>query len=265
MTAIHTTLKRVHYVAPYLRDPANPITVNVIGAGGTGSSMLTQLCQLNHSLRELNHPGLQVNLWDPDTISQANRGRQLFASVEVGLNKAVALINRANRFYGTNWKAIPRRYALVGMKSSANFTISCVDTVAARLEIASVLREVAATKEGVYQPYYWLDFGNSKSTGQMMLATVRSIKQPTSEEFETVGNLPFITDEYGDELHASEKDSNLPSCSLAEALTKQDLFINPCLATHGAAFLWNMLKQGILEYRGFFLNLSDFRTQPVKV
>lgn len=265
MTLIQTTVKRVHYVAPYLRDPANPITVNLIGAGGTGSSMLTQLCQLNHSLRELNHPGLQLNLWDPDTISQANRGRQLFASAEVGLNKAVALINRANRFYGTNWKAVPRKYGLIGMKSSANLTISCVDTVAARIAIAGVLREVAATKEGVYKPYYWLDFGNSKSSGQMMLATVLAIKQPTSEEFETISHLPFITDEYGDELLASEKGTDLPSCSLAEALTKQDLFINPSLATMGAAFLWNMLKQGMIEYRGFFLNLADFKSQPVKV
>jgi len=265
MTTTQQKLKRVHYVAPYLREPANPITVNLIGAGGTGSSMLTQLCQLSYTLRELNHPGLYVQLWDPDTISQANRGRQLFASAEVGLNKAVALINRANRFYGTNWKAMPRRYGLAGMRSVANLTISCVDTVAARVSIADVLKEVASTASGVYKPYYWLDLGNSKNSGQGMLSTVNAIKQPTSEEYETVSELPFITDEYGDELVASEKDSNLPSCSLAEALTKQDLFINPSLATTGAALIWNMLKQGVIENRGFFLNLADFRAQPVKV
>lgn len=259
------TRKRVHYIAPYLREPQNPITVNLIGAGGTGSSMLTQLTQLNHTLRELNHPGLHVQLWDPDTISQANRGRQLFASAEVGLNKAVALINRANRWTGTNWKAMPKRYGLIGMRSVANLTISCVDTVAARVEIAKVLREMTPTQSGVYKPYYWLDLGNSKDTGQAMLATVQPIKQPTSEEYEPISELPFITDEYGEELVASEKGSDLPSCSLAEALTKQDLFINPSVATMGAALIWNMLKQGVIENRGFFLNLRDFRTQPVKV
>lgn len=265
MIASQPIKKRVHYVAPYLREPTNPITVNLIGAGGTGSSMLTQLCQLNYTLRELNHPGLHVQLWDPDTISQANQGRQLFASAEVGLNKAVALINRVNRWSGTNWKAMPKRYGLIGIKSVANLTISCVDTVAARLAIAGVLREMAPTQSGVYKPFYWLDLGNGKDSGQCMLATVQEIKQPTSEVYETVSQLPFITDEYGQELADSEKGSDLPSCSLAEALTKQDLFINPSLAVSGAALIWNMLKQGVIENRGFFLNLKDFRTQPVKV
>jgi hypothetical protein len=61
--------------------------------------------EMNHSLIELGHAGLQIRLWDDDVITNANLGRQRFAECETGLYKSVALINRCNRFSGTNWKA----------------------------------------------------------------------------------------------------------------------------------------------------------------
>ncbi|WP_316848699.1 hypothetical protein [Pedobacter agri] len=39
--------KRVHIVYPYLISPTNPVSVNLIGAGGTGSQMLTALARIN--------------------------------------------------------------------------------------------------------------------------------------------------------------------------------------------------------------------------
>lgn len=70
--------KRVHLVHSYLLNPTNPIRVNLIGAGGTGSAMLTNLARINHSLIALGHSGLQVNVFDPDTVEAPNLGRQLF-------------------------------------------------------------------------------------------------------------------------------------------------------------------------------------------
>src|SRR5688572_23908739 len=98
---------KVHFVEKYLLDPTNPVTVNLIGAGGTGGVLLTGLVKTNYALQALGHPGLMVRLFDGDTISSVNPCRQQFADSEVGLNKAVCLINRANRFRGTNWKAYP--------------------------------------------------------------------------------------------------------------------------------------------------------------
>jgi hypothetical protein len=66
-------------------------------------------------------------------------------------------------------------------------------------------------------------------------------------------------------LTASQTNDNTPSCSLAEALTKQDLFINSALANVGASLLWQLFREGMLFNRGFFLNLKEFRTQPLKV
>lgn len=93
---------KVHFTDNYLLNPTNPITVNVIGAGGTGSKVLTALMEINESLIALGHAGLQVRLWDDDIITTANLGRQRFFECETGLYKSVALINRINRCIGTN-------------------------------------------------------------------------------------------------------------------------------------------------------------------
>jgi hypothetical protein len=77
--------------------------------------------------------------------------------------------------------------------------------------------------------------------------------------------LPLVTGEFKELLTASEQSDNTPSCSLAEALTKQDLFINLALVNCGASLLWQLFRERILFNRGFFLNLQDFRTQPLKV
>ena len=43
---------KVHFTDSDLINPTNPITVNVIGAGGTGSKVMTALLEMNHSLNE---------------------------------------------------------------------------------------------------------------------------------------------------------------------------------------------------------------------
>jgi len=110
-----------------------------------------------------------------------------------------------------------------------------------------------------------MDFGNSRETGQVILSTIGKIAQPVSKQYRTVEALPMVTDEFGELLLASETNDNTPSCSLAEALTKQDLFINSALANVGASLLWQLFREGIIFNRGFFLNLKEFRTQPLKV
>ncbi len=264
------TLKPMHYTDNYLINPSNPITVNLIGAGGTGSRMLTELARMNHSLIALGHAGLQVNIFDDDVITSANQGRQLFADAEVGLPKAVALINRTNRFFGTNWKAVTEQFSTENLKSlpnrgRANMYISCVDTVSARFNIAHFLQH--NIENGNYErtkSLYWLDLGNAQNTGQAVLSTIGEIKQPNSNLYRTVSNLPVVTDEFK-ELLEVERNNNQPSCSLAEALQKQDLFINSTLANLGASLLWKLFREGMTSNRGFFLNLKNFRLEPIAV
>ncbi|OKS85743.1 PRTRC system ThiF family protein [Mucilaginibacter polytrichastri] len=264
------TLTPMHLADSYLLNPTNPIVVNLIGAGGTGSQMLTALARMNHSLIALGHAGLYLNLYDDDTVTTANQGRQLFADCEVGLHKSVALINRINRFFGTDWKAVTKPFGTANLntlpdKGKANIYISCVDTVAARYDIAAALDSLEDYgSEDRSKPLYWMDMGNSKNTGQMILSTIGFIKQPNSKLYRTVPNLPTVTEELGEQLE-NVNDNNEPSCSLAEALEKQDLFINSTLANMAASLLWKLFREGMTDTRGFFLNLANFKSQPIKV
>ncbi|KXH84868.1 PRTRC system ThiF family protein [Chryseobacterium kwangjuense] len=266
-----TVKKNVHFLHNELLRPANPILVNVIGAGGTGSKFMTALMEINHSLLELGHSGLDVHLWDDDIVTPANVGRQRFAESEKGLYKSIAIINRLNRWSGFNWKAETQKFERdsrgnVPENALATIYISCTDNVRSRFEIADIARTLK--KQYSYlrdSPKYWLDFGNSKFSGQVVMSTIGKIEQPRSKMFTTVAELPFVTDEFSSLLRESEKTDNTPSCSLAESLDKQDLFINATLAQMGASLLWNLLKSGMTEHRGMFLNLENFRTQPITV
>lgn len=271
ITATEQDIKtKVHFTDNYLLNPTNPISVNLIGAGGTGSQMLTSLARMNHALNELHHAGLSVRLWDDDIVTQANLGRQLFAESELGLHKSVSLINRVNRFFGMNWKAETRKFEKDSLNrlpenAGTNIYISCVDNVKTRFEIAEILKKLNNCGYYSNRPRYWVDFGNSQNTGQVILSTVGKISQPQSEKYDTVENLPLVTDEFGELLKDSEMQDDAPSCSLAEALDKQDLFINSTIAQMGSSLLWNLFRNGMTEYRGFFLNLKNFQSQPLRL
>ena len=124
-------MKRVHYIDNYLINPQHPVTVNLIGAGGTGSQVLTCLARLDTALRGLGHPGLFVTLYDSDIVTEANIGRQLFSPSDIGLNKAQCLVTRMNNFFGNDWKAVPDIYpaALKDARRDnlANIMITCTD------------------------------------------------------------------------------------------------------------------------------------------
>ena len=180
------------------------MTVHVIGAGGTGSQVATNLARMDTALQASGHPGLHVTLFDPDTVTQANIGRQLFSETELGMNKAIAAVTRINRFFGTAWMAESRRYPPAGTSKNrdakpelANIIITCTDNVRSRLDLWRFLkkyREITINNEKTV--YYWMDFGNAQTTGQVFIGTVRNkIKQPVSKEFLPVPRMNVITEE----------------------------------------------------------------------
>jgi len=263
-------MKRVHYTDNYLINPQHPVTVNLIGAGGTGSQVLTCLARLDVTLRALNHPGLFVTLYDPDEVTEANIGRQLFSYSDFGLNKAVCLISRINNFFGNDWRAVPELFpssAKNGKEENrANITITCTDNVKSRLDMWRFLRAVRdiGSYTDYKTPLYWMDFGNAQTTGQVVLGTVqRKIPQPKSKQYKTVESLKVIT-EYVKYSTVKVEESG-PSCSLAEALRKQDLFINSTLAQLGCNILWKMFRQGMIENQGLYMNLDTMNVNPITV
>lgn len=262
-------MKRVHYIDNYLIDPQHPVTVNLIGAGGTGSQVLTCLARLDVTLRALGHPGLSVTLYDPDIVSGTNIGRQLFSDSDIGLNKAKCLITRVNNFFGNDWKAVsgifPTVLKNVRRDDMANITITCTDNIKSRLDLWNVLKAVPAPAYRDYTtPLYWVDFGNTRTTGQVVIGTIpKRIRQPASALYETVGSLKVIT-RLVKYARVKEEDSG-PSCSLAEALEKQDLFINSTLAQLGCSLLWKMFHHGMIAHHGLYLNLDTLKVNPIYI
>jgi PRTRC genetic system ThiF family protein len=134
------------------------VKVALVGAGGTGSQVLTGLARLHRAMLALGHPGgLHVTVFDPDLVSEANVGRQLFSDSDVGFSKAVVLVHRINLYYGLSWKAeADRAYNL----HEHDIVIGCVDTRSSRRDIHRQIHN------GYRQPCYWLISGTVRRTGR---------------------------------------------------------------------------------------------------
>lgn len=258
-------LEPVHYTAEYLVNPQHPVTINVIGCGGTGSQILNSLARMHSALKALGHPGLFVRAIDNDKVSTANMGRQLFSMSDVGAHKCTVLVGRINRFFGTDWEAVPNKYQLGSKIPTANITISCVDSGASRAEIYKVLVESSKMRhEHPYTfPLYWMDYGNMKDRGQVVIGTVVDIKQP--KDSKGVSKLKTINKIHPEIFKDKKGDDQGPSCSLAEALDKQDLFINTNLANMGLGILWKMFRELRIQYHGLYLNLETMQCNPIRV
>lgn len=157
-----------HILHDYIINPPHRITITIIGCGGTGSQVLSIVARMHISLLALGHPGFNVTVYDHDTVSEANYGRQLFTMNDIGLNKAVVSVTRINRAYGLDWKAVPAK----ATKLNGNIIISCVDKIAARREINDgIMHNRRSESNRENSCFYWLDFGNGYDTGQAILGS----------------------------------------------------------------------------------------------
>lgn len=231
-----------------LIDPVHKIEIHVIGAGGTGSQVLQGLARMNYALESLGHDGFHVICHDFDEVSPSNIGRQLFSEHDIGRNKAHVLIEKINRFYGYKWDAQDKEVNKIKVDQGL-FYMTCVDKVAVRQSISDQLNKayLLYTKAKTnYSFLYWMDFGNGKNTGQVTLGSY------DSSEYKLNGIEYFGIPE-SDDL------DDTPSCSLAEALTKQDLFINPMVSNTGMTMLWSMLTTLKVSYNAAFINLERMK------
>lgn len=247
-----------HTAYEYLLNPQHKLTVALIGCGGTGSQVLSILARMNTSLMALGHLGLHVEAFDDDKITEANLGRQLFSEAEVGSYKVISLMSRMNRFYGTNWCGNPEKFT---SNDDFNIYITCVDDLKTRFTLADRIKgRNQRYNHHDRQRMYWLDFGNTNSTGQAILGSLYQ----SDDKKEAKGFVPMpCFDEWIEKYVLPKPKKNVPSCSLAEALEKQDLLINSTLANAGMHLLWKLIRTGSTPHNGIMLNLDTLTSNPI--
>jgi PRTRC genetic system ThiF family protein len=227
------------------------VNIALIGCGGNGSQMLTGLARLNHALTALGHPGLHVTAFDGDTVSEANIGRQMFSPADVGMHKSVVLVHRLNAFFGLDWHARPTHAGpseLVNIGSG--IAILCVDSAAARAKLAPTIGRTST---------YVMDLGNRASDGQVIFGAAR----PPAQEGSAPLRWPY--DVLPELIDTTAPEDDTPSCGLAEALERQELFINQAVVTPALGILWEFFRHGRLSWCGAFVNLKTGRVRPLPV
>ena len=203
----------------------------------------------------LGHPGgLHVTAIDSDTVSESNVGRQAFVWSDIGQPKATVLINRLNMAFGLSWDAEVRMVNSdrESIPYGTDIIIGCVDNRAARKTILEQAPEGS----------YWLDIGNSLHQGQVVLGEIPG----GSWRFKDRVRLPTVADLYPETIDPSQDGTDdIPSCSLADALEKQGLFVNRGVALHALNLLWQLFRHGKIAHHALFVNMASGRVSPLAV
>ena len=240
-----------HPVRPELLSGRGPTRILLVGCGGNGTAIVRSLVKLHRALVALGAAGLKVMLCDGADVSEANLARQPFAEADVGQNKAVVLANRLNISYDLRWEAAATHFRADSMQGArrCEVLISCVDTRKARFEISGASAQMRSL-------LYSMDVGNDRTTGQVALGTHGPCKVPlpTAEEM-----WPEIADP------DLEENAGARSCSSAEALRRQDLFVHDVLASCASNLLWRLFRDGRLRHHGVFGNLQTGFVRPIPV
>jgi len=230
---------------------SSAIRVLLVGCGGNGAQMAMGLASLDTALREISSRSLDVTVVDDDIVTEANLGRQPFYGCDLGSSKARTLTERINLAHGLAWKAVHGRApGAVGIHD-ADILITCVDTASARRTIGAALTRSRTV------PAYWMDLGNRAGDGQYLIGSpgcVTGTDQP---------RLPTVLEYFPELADESLPDDDAPSCSVAEALERQSLFVNRVVASHALALLFDLLGRGSIGHAGAFLNLASGQAVPI--
>jgi PRTRC genetic system ThiF family protein len=141
----------------------------------------------------------------------------------------------------------------VAKNTEVDLVIGCVDTRKARRAIDKWAQHSRVL--------YWLDLGNNASSGQFILG------QPKNSANKRRGKcrLPTVTELFSEIAAPGTNEDDQPSCSAAEALTRQEPFINQNLAYQALGMLTQLLRHGSVLYHGGFCNLVTGQLVPLPI
>lgn len=240
---------------PFFITPQNfasdrKVRVVVVGAGGNGSQLLGHIGRLDRAIRAQLGKGLDVTVFDPDCVSEANVGRQVFGVHDIGFNKAIIMVHGVNTKYDLDWHAEPKAF---DPKRHASFDllVGCVDSGRFRHALGQFWHSRPTDS-------LWLDLGNGADSGQVVLGHLG--KPGSRSEL----RLPNVYDLYGDQLLTGDHD-DMPSCSLAEALQRQHWSVNPATVSAAVPILDGLFLRGGIHHHGSLIRIDPYSVVPLLV
>ncbi|MGK2910438.1 PRTRC system ThiF family protein [Sphingobium sp. UBA5915] len=238
-----------HYLPAAFDDRS--IRILLVGCGGNGAQILMGLASLDTALRAISSRSLNVTVVDNDIVSEANLARQPFYRCDLGHSKARTLTERINLAHGLSWEAVHGRApAAIGV-GEADILITCVDTASARRALGAAIAKSRTT------PSYWMDLGNRATDGQYLIGC------PGRGDGKCGTRLPTVLEYFPELADESAADDDAPSCSVAEALERQSLFVNRVLASHALSLLFDLLGRGSIARAGAVINLASGQAVPI--
>jgi len=245
-------------------DLADEVVLVQVGAGGTGSWLAPHVGRIARMLAEKFNKRVTYRIVDGDRVAPKNVYRQNFCQAEIGQNKAAALAYRLTAAWGIPVDSVPsmfegEQYLSHEYVGKTLVFIGCVDNAEARREI-----DKACDATRAYGHLrWWLDCGNTKDAGQILLG--RSALTKGEDPFLMEGHctwLPLPALQAPDLLEDQpvtaepENEANL-SCADLALRGAQGLAVNARMAAEAADFLWRMLVTRDLKRYQAFLQLAS--------
>lgn len=233
----------------------------LVGAGGTGSQLLTQLARIYHVMLALGREQeIMVTVIDDDIVSDTNLFRQAFFPADIGQYKAKVLVQRVNMGFCLNWRAVTERLTEANaheLLRDANLVIGAVDSPAARKAISSMGNLFQSWNRDVM----WMDCGNRLDDGQVILGHLSQSNRSATNQI----RVPNAGELYPDLIDPTVVEEDIPSCSLEESLAKQSLFVNTGAAVHAGSMLFTLLRNGQIGHHVTYYNVRSNKSGTLAV
>lgn len=150
----------------------------VVGAGGTGSFAIPAIARLIYEVRQQLNKPVDLLIVDPDVVESGNIPRSNFCAAEVGRFKARTLAERIVLAWGIETqfsceKFDPEKHLKSSTSDYRSLTViaGCVDNHLARRDIHQAIEEFGRNGSSDAPNLWWIDGGNGRSSGQVILGS----------------------------------------------------------------------------------------------
>jgi PRTRC genetic system ThiF family protein len=259
------------HAARVLPKEFGKLKIYLIGAGGTGSFAAMNMARLAFEMRRVGK-AVEMTVIDPDIVESGNIPRSNFCAAEIGRFKAQTLAERITLAWGlevayANEKLSYENHIKPNRNGHKELTVlvGCVDNHHARREIHRALSEANKYNSQNAPECWWIDGGNGKSSGQVLMGS--EVKREKPENYFSSSTIckklpapsvvhPELLENQEIPARRAEKSERL-SCAERIARGEQSLNINSRVAVEIGEMLTELLLTNSLRRFATYFDLES--------